>query len=169
MQVAFDALGCRQPGQQPATPFVGQPGVGLNAFQALLDPAFFRGFADVHVFRTNRFAIGAVESEQDLPEAGLARANQRAGMEYRVEVGLGEVVIVEFEIGYGFRLLALQRVRAGVLVATETVGIDQLQHPDLLVFKVQSRIGQACDALAAQMTGEAGKLFPDIGMGNVGG
>ena len=78
-------------------------------------------------------------------------------------------MIVEFEIGYGFGLLALQRVRASVLVATETVGIDQLQHPDLLVFKVQPRIGQACDALAAQMTGEAGKFFPDIGMGDVGG
>ena len=55
MQVAFDALGRCQPGQQPVTPFVGQIWVGLNAFQPLLDPAFLGGFADVHVFRADRF------------------------------------------------------------------------------------------------------------------
>ena len=123
----------------------------------------------MHVFRADGFTVGAVESKQDLPETGLLGADQRAGMEYRVEIGLGQVVIIQFEFGYGFWLLALQRVRVGVLVATETVGIDQLQYPDLLVFELQPRIGQARDALAAQMTGEAGKLFPDIGMGNVGG
>jgi hypothetical protein len=44
----------------------------------------------VHVFRADGFTIGAVECKQDFPEARLRGTDQRTGMEYRFEIGLGE-------------------------------------------------------------------------------
>ena len=58
----------------------------------------------------------------------------------------------------------LQRVDVGDLVAAETVGIDQLQHPDLLALMRQAGAGHARNAVAAQTSGEMAELGLDSGV-----
>lgn len=49
------------------------------------------------------------------------------------EIGFGEAVIGRLELGDLRALGALERIEVGPAVAEEAVGVDQLQHGDLLL------------------------------------
>ena len=139
----------------------------LDTLQALLQPALLHGVRDMHVLGAHGPAVGAVERKQDLLQRGLFRADQRAGIENGIEVGLGQVMKIQRQLGDRPGVETLQGVGACMLVTAEAVGIDQLQHPDL-----PALMGQACtrhtgNAVAAQPARQPAELGPYAGMGEI--
>src|SRR6266704_1385576 len=75
----------------------------------------------------------------DLAQARLLRADQRAGVEHRVHVGVGEVVISGIELGDARALAPLERVDVGEEHAADAVLGDQLYDRDLLAVEARDR------------------------------
>ena len=106
---------------------------GAAFFQSRLQPALLRHLGQMHVFGAHRPAIGLPHRLENLAQGGrLADGFERAGVEDMPQIGLGEAVVGGVEFRDRRPLLALQRIELRPAVAQEAVGIDQLQHLDLL-------------------------------------
>ena len=61
--------------------------MAAHAFHALLEPAFFRGVDDMHVFGTHTGTIGALQTVNDLTKSGFGLADKQiTGLEYGIQV-----------------------------------------------------------------------------------
>ena len=106
-----------------------------QALEAALDPALLTDVGHVHVLGADRAAVGLAQRLEDLAQGGAlgAEAVEGADVEALGEIGLGEAVVGRLEFGDLRALGALERVEVGPAVAEEAIGVDQLQHGDLLL------------------------------------
>ncbi len=86
---------------------------------------------NVEVLDGYRPAIGVVEHAEDLPQRGLLRPDEVAGVEYLVEVLFSETESSELEQRVAFEVVA-ERVEVGDEVADVAVGEDQARHLGLI-------------------------------------
>ena len=107
-----------------------------------MDPALLVGVVDVHVLGADGAAIGGARDVEDLAQGGLGRTDQRPGVEGRIEVLVREPVEGRVELRHFRALVLAQGVEVGLPMATKAVGVDELEHGDLLLKAVvQPRIG----------------------------
>ncbi len=59
---------------------------------------------------------------------------QVGGAEHGVEVGVGQTVVIDRQIGRNGALLQAKRIELCWLMATHPIGLDQAQDFDLLLF-----------------------------------
>jgi hypothetical protein len=104
-----------------------------DRFQPLLHPALLRHIGDVHVFDADGPAVGVLEEPQDVRELHLPRPDQRAGIEHRPHVGLGQPVERGVELGDAGFLPSVERVDVGVAHPEEPVRRNELEHAELLL------------------------------------
>ncbi len=76
MQVALEPLGGGQALQHPLPRRSGEAGIRGSVLEALLDPAFFRGFGNVHVFRADTAAVDVAQLVEDIPQRAPGGAGQ---------------------------------------------------------------------------------------------
>jgi len=131
----------------------------------LLHEPLRRRVRDVHVFGAERARVRVLQRVDDVaqPHPGGARL-ERADVERRVEVNVGEAVRAQVEIGDVRRLLPLQRVEVGVQHPERAELADEPLHEHLLVHRglVDHR---PHDAAVAR---ELAERFDDGGMRDVG-
>ena len=69
------------------------------------------GIHDVHKFRTHRVTVGALQSLNNFPQAGVSGTQLKiAHLKYRVVVGLAELVKSKLQIWHPWPVLKTQRV-----------------------------------------------------------
>ena len=73
MQVFFERASGHQAVKQPAFLLGGKLRAATDGFQSQLDPALLGGLDNVHVFGTDRAAVGAVHNLQNLLERRVMR------------------------------------------------------------------------------------------------
>ena len=106
--------------------------LGAGNLEALLDPTLLASLDDVHVLGADGAAVSGAHDVEDLAQARLIRALQGAGIEDHIHVGLGQAMKARIELGDHRSLILIQGVQIGLAMAAETIGVDQLQHGDLL-------------------------------------
>jgi hypothetical protein len=133
VQVALERLGRGQPLEDVAPLLGRERAARARRLDALLHVALDRRVRDVHVLEADRARVGLAQRRVDVaqPHARLA-ALERADVELGVEVGVGEPVGAEVEVGDVGRLLALERVEVGVEEPERAVLADHAQHQHLL-------------------------------------
>ena len=133
VQVAFERLGGGQAFEEALLLLGGVGRAGAGRFEALLQPALLGNRADVHVLDADRRTIGFAQCVMNLAEArALGDAAERTGVENRVAVGIGKSVVRRIEFRDLRTRLPLQGVELGPARTEEAIGVDHLQHADLL-------------------------------------
>ncbi len=111
---------------------VGRP--RADGLEALLDEPLGRRVVDVHVLGAERPAIRVLQRLDEVAQTHPRRpALERSDVELGVEVGVGEAVGREVEVGDRALLLPLQRIEVGLEHAERAELADHLQHQHLLV------------------------------------
>ena len=128
MQIALQPFGGYQPVQQFPPLLGSQIEPGALPFQPFLNPAFFGGLVDVHVFGANRADVHITDQRQNFAQAPLRGRDQRAGVEHRTHVGFAQAVIAGIEFGHWRTFAQLQGIELGSLVTTGAIGVDDAQH-----------------------------------------
>ncbi len=94
----------------------------------------------MHIFRTDRAAVGLLQRSQQLAQLHRVFADgERTHVEGFLEISFGQIVISRIEIRHALLLPQPQRIQIRMLVATETVGVNQLQ--DFNLFRIGVRVG----------------------------
>jgi hypothetical protein len=154
MQITFERFGGSQPFEHPFALVGGVGRLRVNTFEAILDPALFGNRADVHVLDADRAAIGRFQGVENLAEGGVVGGSlERAGVEHRVQIGVGEAVVGRIELGNVLARGALERIEVGPAVADEAIGGDHLQDADLFPV-VYGRHGRGAVAAFPRLLGE---------------
>ncbi len=105
-----------------------------DAFQALQEPAALLGIDDVHELRTDRAAICLLQRIPDFTESCLLFADEQfTGAECGIQIGIGQPIVVEQQIGRRLTLPQTQGIELGSLMALQTIRLDQTQDFDLLL------------------------------------
>jgi hypothetical protein len=78
-------------------------------------------------------------------------------------------VVAQFQFRDRGRIIALQGIGAGVTVTQESVGIDQLQYPYLVLLVRQTYPGQAGDTVTTETAGQAAEFVANFRMRQVHG
>ncbi len=139
-EVALQPFCCGQFAKEAFFLFRVEGGFTGNRFNTLLDPAFFFGGGDVHIFRTDGAAVGLLQRLQQIAQLHRVFADsERTHVKGFLEISFGQIVISRVEICHTLLLPQSQRIQIRMLVATETVGVNQLQDFNLLCIGV--RIG----------------------------
>jgi len=136
---------------------------GTHRLQPLLDPALLHAAGEVHVFDAEGAAVGLLQRADDLAQARLFRADERSGVEHRVHVGVGQIVVGGLELGDARALPAFERIDVGDEHPAEAVLRDQLQHRNLLAIEARH-----CGCRAGRAgPGATGEGFDDRRVGHV--
>ena len=99
----------------------------------LLDPAFFFGRGNVHIFRADGAAIGLLQGGDQIAQLHRVFTDgKRAYVIDLLEIGLGQIVVSRIEIRHSLLLPQAQRIEIRMLVTTEAVCVDELQDFNLL-------------------------------------
>ena len=108
--------------------------MALHALQALLHPELLGFVRDVRELGADGAAVGRLQGVDDVPQRGfLGAQGRRAGLEDRVEVGLGEAVVAQIEHRRAGTRHEAQGIEVGDLVPSLAVGLDEFEDPDLLL------------------------------------
>ena len=99
MQEFFQRLGVGQPFEQLLFQVGCHSEAPLRRLDAFLQPAFARHIGDVHVFDANMAAIRAVQALQDIGQRGALHPEQRAGLEFARQIGLGQAIVRRVKFG----------------------------------------------------------------------
>ncbi len=148
-QVALQRLGGGQPLQDVLAELRRIRRPRAQRLEALLDEALLRRIGHVHVLGAEGAAVGLLQRRDQVAQAHLARpagrAAVRADVELRLQVGIGEAVAADVQVGDVRLLLPLQRIEVGLEHPEGAVLADQPQHQHLLVhgLRVDHRRGQA--------------------------
>ena len=132
VQEALEALGLHELLQHAALAGRVQGRVVAGGLHAILEPVLALRVGDVHVLDADGPAVGLAQDLQDLPQGGPVLAGEPVGDELAVEVPQGEAVGRRIEVAVG-RALGVQGVEVAHQVAAHPVGVDELQHPGLLL------------------------------------
>ena len=100
---------------------------------ALLDPAFFFGGGNMHIFRADGAAVGLLKGGDQIAQLHRIFADgERTYVIDLLEIGLGQIVVSRIEIRHSLLLPQSQRIEIRMLVTTEAVCVDELQDFNLL-------------------------------------
>jgi hypothetical protein len=171
VQIALQRLGLGDHAQEAAL-VLGAPGWRrATGLQPGLDPALLRHIREVHVLGADGAAVGLAQRLEDLAQRGLlGRGGKAAGGETLAEVGLGEAIESRIELLDGRPLGAFERIELGPAVAEEAIGIDELQHGDLLLVRAGAR-GRGAQRAELGTLGEGGdhRGVGDVAAGGAAG
>ena len=132
-EVAFEAFRRGQLAQEAFFLFGAKARFACYRLDTLLDPAFFFGRSNVHIFRADGAAIGLLQGRDQI--AQLHRVFTDGKRTYVIdllEIGLGQIVVSRIEIRHSLLLPQSQRIEIRMLVTTEAVCVDELQDFNLL-------------------------------------
>ena len=166
MQVLLQRLRCGEPVQHMLFGLGRERGHGADRLEALLQPAFLRRVADVHVLDPDRAAVGLAQALDDLAQGHALLAEiQARGIELRVHVGFVQVVERRLELRNLRALLAFERIELSPARAEDAVGGDQLLHINLLARDGQIGLGRGRPQRA--LLGAQGEGFDDRRMRHI--
>ncbi|MCY1505896.1 hypothetical protein D9M68_401240 [compost metagenome] len=168
-QVLFQALGRGQALEQVGTRFGGILRTATHALQALGEPVALLGVDDVHELGADAAAIGLLEGVEDFAQGRLFLADvQLTGAEGGVEVGSGQAVMVDRQVGGRGAHPEAQRIERGSLVAAQAVGQDQTQDFYLLLLVLGAYAASGDRLCAALVLGQQDEMITNGGVRNVG-
>ncbi|MNF58913.1 hypothetical protein D3C84_404900 [compost metagenome] len=168
-QVLLQPFGSRQALEQVALGFGGELRTAAHAFQTLLEPLALLGIDDVGELRTDGTAVGALQGIADFAQGRFLLADEQlAGMVDGIQIGVGQSVVMDRQIGRRLALPQTQRVQLGCLMATHAEGLNQTQHFDLLLLMLAAHRSGGYRLGAALVLGQQHEVIADRGMGNVG-
>ncbi len=104
MQVFFQALGSGQHSQDAQAFVVVNCVDAFAALQALLQPFAFSGVREVQVFDTDRLAIDLFTQLDDVAQLHPVWRDQRAAVEFPLQVGPVKIMVSEIEIDQRFMM-----------------------------------------------------------------
>ncbi len=139
MEISLQSLGRGEAFQNMALVIRGVAGLGPNRLETFLNPQLLHSAAQVHVLDAERAAVGLLKRLDDFTQRRLLGADQRAGVEHRVHIGFGQVVIRGFQFGDMRALAPLERVELRKKHSAEAVLRDQLNHRNLLAVESDLR------------------------------
>ena len=88
----------------------------------------------MHELGADAAAVGLLQRGVDfLERCNILAEEQRAGLELDVHVSGGQLMEGQFEVRYRCRLAQTEGIDIRLLVATEAVGVDQLENTNLLL------------------------------------
>src|ERR1700730_16901920 len=90
-------FGLDQLRQDRAPALTGETDFLVRALDALLNPGFLRGVANVHEFDAERLAVGAFADHKDFTQRSVFQAQHMIEEDLAVEVALGEAVGTRIE------------------------------------------------------------------------
>ena len=130
---------CRSQATENINPgFVAIGRLGAHRLKALGQPLLFSKAGDMHKFRAQMATVSLFQSLDDLTQSCLRLAHvQGARLERSVQIRLGQAMEMQVQIGHIFPLHNAQRIQVGLLVATETVGTDELNNLYLLALMLE--------------------------------
>ena len=135
-------------------------GLGAHAFHLLLPPTLFVLAGGIHVFSTNRAAVGFAQRIEQLAQAHLLFAEIGiGGVEHRFHVGIGEAVESGVEVRNMVALGALQRIEIGPARANVAIRGNQLLRSRALF--AHFRIGAGVYGARGALFGEFGERIDD--------
>ena len=168
-EILFQPLGGDEAVENPLAEAVSERRQGAGAFHALLDPGSFRLIGDVHVFSAYGAAVGLFQGLHNFAQLGLLLAEEEvAGLEAGVQVGSGQLMMLQGQQGHLLLGLQAQGVKAGPEVAAPPVAVDQFADGKLLAFMISADAGGRDRHHPGLVLGEQQKVIPDGGVGNVG-
>ena len=133
VQVALEPLGGRHPFQDASA---GIPGAYCGRPCTLSSRSWIQRFCGVSVMcmysAPMRAAVGFLHGLDDVAQRQLIRTDERAGVERRVHVLGRQAVVRGIELRQVRLLRAPERIDVGVAHAEEAIGVDELEHRDLL-------------------------------------
>ena len=104
-QVFFQTFGCGQTLEQMTLYFGRELRATTNAFQALLEPAALLGIDDMGEFSTDGVTIGMLQCLMNFAQARLCLADvQATSAESGIQIGVGQTVVVDRQIGRNWTL-----------------------------------------------------------------
>ena len=109
---------------------LGERGLEAGRLDAVLQPAAAVGILDVGVFGADVTAVGLLERGDDVAELHLPAAEVGAGVEGRVEIGGGEVELLEGKFRDG-RGGVVERIEVRLEVADRAIGVDEVVNAGL--------------------------------------
>ncbi len=167
-QVLFQALGGGQTLQQVGADFRGILRAATDAFQALQEPAALFGIDDVHELCTDRAAICLLQRIPDFAESCFLFADEQfTGAERGIQIGVGQPIVVEQQIGRWLTLPQTQRGELSSPMALQTERLDQPQDFDLLLL-VFGTDGTGRDRLSSPLVlAQQHEMVADRGVRNV--
>ena len=127
------------------------------------------GIHDVHKFCTHRVTVGALQSLNNFPQAGVSGTQIKiAHLKYRVVVGLAELVKSKLQVWHPRPVLKTQRVKASFLMPPLAVRGNKLYHADLLPLVFSGlRIVGYCGLRPDPHFADFGELVSQHGMRNI--
>ena len=91
------------------------------------------GVDNVHEFRTDGVAVGALQSINDIPQRRITGpVIQIAHLKHGIGICSTELMEPEFQVRNRLPDMNSQGIEIGPLVAPLAISGDQLHHPDLL-------------------------------------
>ncbi|MNZ75293.1 hypothetical protein D3C78_937670 [compost metagenome] len=169
-QVLFQAFGSGQALEQVALHFRGERRTAAHAFQALLEPLALLGIDDVGELGADGAAIRLVEGLLNLAQSSLFLADvELTSTEGGIEVGVGQTVMADRQVGRSRTLPEAKRIEPGGLVAAHAERLDQAQNFNLLLLVLTADRSSGDRLGAALVLGEQDEMIADGGVRNVGG
>ncbi len=139
-----------------------------HTFHTLLNPLALLCVHDVHELGTHGTAVGFFESFVNFAEGRLILADiQTAGLKNGIAVGIAELMVVQIQVSNRGTLPELQRIEIGFLVATLTIGADELDDTNLLALVVRYRAGGRRRRGPHPNFGEIGEMLANRRMRNI--
>src|SRR6185312_16573621 len=124
---ALEGLGSDQPLIDGALAHDREVGAVEAAFDAFLQPGALLGILDMHVFDADRARIGRAHASQDIAERERLLAEHGVDEDRSAEIGLGEAVMADLELGMRLRGLEAERIEVGLEMAAGAVVADELE------------------------------------------
>ncbi|MND94386.1 hypothetical protein D3C80_866020 [compost metagenome] len=169
-QVLFQAFGSGQALEQVALHFRGERRTAAHAFQALLEPLALLGIDDVGELGADGAAIRLVEGLLNLAQSSLFLADvELTCTEGGIEVGVGQTVMADRQVGRSRTLPEAKWIEPGGLVAAHAERLDQAQNFNLLLLVLTADRSSGDRLGAALVLGEQDEMIADGGVRNVGG
>ncbi len=127
----LEFLGAEEIGEDALLFLPGEGGTAPGALDPVPDPAALGEDLHVHVFDADVAAVGVLKDGEDLAQGELAAARQGPGVEDAVEIGLGEVEVLQGELGH-LGLVEAEGIEGGEAVAEHPVGEEEIIEAGLL-------------------------------------
>src|SRR6185312_6191233 len=124
---ALEGLGRDQPVVDGALAHDREVGAVEAAFDAFLQPGALLGILDMHVFDADRARIGRAHASQDIAERERLLAEHGVDEDRSAEIGFGEAVMADLELGMRLRGLEAERIEVGLEMAAGAVVADELE------------------------------------------
>ncbi len=169
-QVFFQAFSGGEALEQMATHFGGKRRAAAHALQTLLEPLALLGIDNVGELGADGAAVGLLQGFLDFTQGCFFLADvELTGTEGGIQIGIGQAVMIDRQIGRSRALSQTQRVKLGSLVATHAVGLDQTQDFNLLLLMLAAYAPGRYRLSATLILGEQNEVIADRRVRDIGG